>query len=102
MAIQSRWWGPGLRRVGGPPGGGLLIAAFRRLPEVWMVVPREMECEGTISHTTGLWQGAAPGVGLGRAGPVDADEEGQGIWVDEAGTVIAVTNDIVQDLTGPC
>ena len=79
-----------------------MIAAFRRLTEVWMVVPREMESEGTISHTTGLWQGAAPGVGLGRGGPIDADEEGQGVWVDETSPVVAVANDIIQVFPGPC
>ena len=60
-----------------------------------MVIPRKVESEGTVSHATRLCQGAAPGVGLGRAGPVHADEEGQGIGVNETSPVIAVSHDVV-------
>ena len=82
MTIESLGRGPGIRRFGSPPSGGRLITAFSRLAEVWMIVPRKVEGEGAVPHATRLRQGAAPGVGLGRAGPVQADEEGQGIGVN--------------------
>ena len=73
VAIESLWRGPGLRRFSSPPSGGRLITAFRRLAEVWMVITRKVEGKGAVAHATRICQAAAPGFGLDRAGPVQAN-----------------------------